>query len=259
MVGAGKVAGHLARALQGAGHNITALYNRSAAKGAALQQQLAGTQLLDQPNFLGVNVQVIIIAVADGAIGTVAKQLQRRTGTLLAHTSGTAPLAALNGSSDYPTGVLYPLQTFSAGTVPNMAAVPFCLEAQQPAHMALLQQMVHSMGARWWAIDSHARQQLHVAAVMACNFTNHLLHVAQQHLKQHCIDPALLQPLIQETIQKSMAISPFAAQTGPALRGDVNTMVKHLNILQNDPLLQQIYKDISMHIGSQHGTPFNLD
>ena len=253
LVGAGKVAGHLARALHRAGHRVAALYNRSAAASEALQQQLPGSQVLARPDFSNYPVQVIIMAIADAALPTVAQQVLRPEGCLLVHTSGTAPLSALRGTATYPTGVFYPLQTFSQGTEPDMAQVPFCLEAQQPQHLALLQGLAQSIGAKAWPINSSDRQQLHVAAVIACNFTNHLLYVAQQHLQQHNIAPELLHPLIQETIQKSFALGPFAAQTGPAVRGDVPTLQRHLQLLHQDPLMQQVYRDLSTHIAQQHG------
>ena len=96
--------------------------------------------------------------------------------------------------------------------------------------------------------DSEARENIHLAAVFASNFSNHMIHIAHNLLEEYGIDPELLTPLISETIQKSLSLGPEAAQTGPARRGDIEILNRHLKKLKDHPELGSIYKKISEHI-----------
>ena len=61
-------------------------------------------------------------------------------------------------------------------------------------------------------------------------------------------DLQLLRPLIEETINKSMALGPENAQTGPAARGDIEVLDEHLLMLEKYPDLRETYKLISQQI-----------
>ena len=97
-------------------------------------------------------------------------------------------------------------------------------------------------------ISSYERQALHVAAVFAANFTNHMLLLAQEIMKENSLSFDWLKPLIAEMISKSLAIGPENAQTGPARRGDFKTLDKHVAFLADSESLNEIYKLISQDI-----------
>jgi predicted short-subunit dehydrogenase-like oxidoreductase (DUF2520 family) len=69
---------------------------------------------------------------------------------------------------------------------------------------------------------------------------------------QNQINPDWLKPLIKETIEKNLSIGPMLAQTGPAKRGDLATLDKHLEFLKDDEQLAELYKLISQHIIDTH-------
>jgi predicted short-subunit dehydrogenase-like oxidoreductase (DUF2520 family) len=98
------------------------------------------------------------------------------------------------------------------------------------------------------ALSSEDRQQLHLAAVFACNFTNHLLGIGQELLLRQHLDPALLQPLIEATFHKALRQPPFQVQTGPAVRGDANILARHQDLLQDQPRYREIYALLSESI-----------
>jgi predicted short-subunit dehydrogenase-like oxidoreductase (DUF2520 family) len=97
-------------------------------------------------------------------------------------------------------------------------------------------------------IGSEERKALHVAAVFASNFTNHMLTLSKKILEQNSLSFDLLKPLILETLNKSLSVGPENAQTGPASRGDLEIMDKHLDFIKEDPALAEIYKILSQHI-----------
>jgi predicted short-subunit dehydrogenase-like oxidoreductase (DUF2520 family) len=88
-----------------------------------------------------------------------------------------------------------------------------------------------------------------LAAVFACNFTNHLYALAAEILETQGLNWDLLLPLIKETVAKVEYMHPLDAQTGPAVRSDDNVMGKHLAILNDKPHRQELYRMLSEDIG----------
>ena len=82
----------------------------------------------------------------------------------------------------------------------------------------------------------------------ASNFANHMLILSKEILQKSSLNFDLLKPLIQETFTKGLTIGPENAQTGPAMRGDLEILDRHIEFLQEDPTLSEIYKIISQHI-----------
>jgi predicted short-subunit dehydrogenase-like oxidoreductase (DUF2520 family) len=97
-------------------------------------------------------------------------------------------------------------------------------------------------------ISSEDRKALHIAAVFASNFTNHLLTLSKEILEANQLNFEMVKPLIVETINKSLSIGPDNAQTGPAKRGDMEILDRHMEFLQHDETLAEIYRLISQHI-----------
>jgi predicted short-subunit dehydrogenase-like oxidoreductase (DUF2520 family) len=92
------------------------------------------------------------------------------------------------------------------------------------------------------------RLALHVAAVFANNFTNHMLTLAANIVEGEDMQFKLLRPLIRETVEKALILGPTAAQTGPAIRGDETTMALHKRYLGDNRELFELYDSISQSI-----------
>ena len=87
-----------------------------------------------------------------------------------------------------------------------------------------------------------------MAAVFASNFSNHMLALSKEIMRRHDLNFEFLKPLIAETFNKSFEIGPDKAQTGPARRGDLETLDAHMELLKEDPAVAEIYKLVSQHI-----------
>ena len=87
-----------------------------------------------------------------------------------------------------------------------------------------------------------------MAAVFACNFTNHMYALCDRLLQKHGIPFEVMLPLIDETARKVHELKPAEAQTGPAVRYDENVIGKHLSLLADDPECQELYEKISKSI-----------
>ena len=93
---------------------------------------------------------------------------------------------------------------------------------------------------------SQLRTKIHLAAVFACNFTNCLYAIADDILKKNNIPFSILLPLIGETTRKLSTLEPWDAQTGPAARGDMAVIQKHLDMLNHEE--KAIYQILSDYI-----------
>ncbi|MDP5093675.1 MAG: DUF2520 domain-containing protein [Polaribacter sp.] len=185
--------------------------------------------------------ELTIVAVSDDAIDDVSSQI---TNDFVVHTSGSVPLSALKNNTR--KGVFYPLQTFSKDKKVDFTKVPFCLEATTDNDLKLLETLANYLGQKIYHIDSEQRKAIHVAAVFANNFTNHLYKIAQDICDTHQVPFEILHPLIIETADKIKVLPPALAQTGPAIRKDEATIKNHLFMLSKKQ--QEIYKIITKSI-----------
>ncbi|TGE21172.1 Rossmann-like and DUF2520 domain-containing protein [Hymenobacter metallicola] len=260
LLGAGRVAQHLGPALWRAGHRVTHIWSRTAEAAQALADAVPGavptTSLalhsLPTPD-------LYILSVPDGAVAQVLAAATLPPRALVVHTAGALPLAVFEAWPAVRGGVLYPLQTFSAGRLIDWSTVPLCVEAAQPADQTLLLEVAQSLSQLVETVATPQRQALHVAAVFACNFTNHLFGVGYALMQQAGLPFTLLEPLIRETVQKALAQPPFTVQTGPAARHDTATLERHQALLHQHPTWLAIYNQLTASIQEQQtvGAPNN--
>lgn len=251
IVGTGNVAWHLVPTLEAVGCSVVQIYGRQSEKAQALANPLKQGQIKSNLDFSGSSADLFILAVSDDAIAEVAQQIKLPRESVVVHTSGGQPLSVLAGASTQQIGVFYPLQTFSKRQAIDFQRVPICLEANSKEVLDKLTKLAKRVSNKVQAIDSEQRAVLHVAAVFANNFINHLLRMSEQLLHDRQLDTTLLHPLIQETVAKALEISPAQAQTGPARRHDEQTIAHHLDYLQTrDPSYAAVYKTLTAHIQS---------
>ncbi len=162
--------------------------------------------------------------------------------SLVVHHSGAKALTEIESAKR--TAVFYPLQTFSAGRLIGLKDVPVFLESTSAPTLRDLENLAGALGAKAHHANSEQRLRLHLAAVLANNFSNHLIYLAQNHLEGHGISGESLNPLLKETFIKVLKMSAFDSQTGPARRGDENTIARHLGLLDS-PALQNLYRHLS--------------
>ena len=252
LFGAGRVASALAPALAAAGHRLVFVASRTPGPAQTLAASLPGCQALPQEAALATPpaADVYLLAVPDAAVPGVLAAGQWPAGALLAHVAGALPLAVFAAQPQVRGGVLYPLQTFSPGRAIDWPGVPLFVEGADPAAEATLLALARSLSQRVALLDSSQRLRLHLGAVWASNFTNHLLGVAHALLAEASLPFELLHPLVRETVDKALAArpSPYAVQTGPALRHDAPTLAAHQAALAAHPAWQALYAQLSASI-----------
>jgi predicted short-subunit dehydrogenase-like oxidoreductase (DUF2520 family) len=244
-IGSGNVATHMAAAFKNSGHRIMQVYSPNL-HNAALLAYHVGADATNELTDINADTDLFIISVKDDVIEQVAQTLAKHQKPMV-HTSGSTSIDVLLKYTD-KAGVLYPLQTFSKTREVDFTNVPLCIEAVNGSMYTDLEQLAATVSNHIYSINSAGRKILHLAAVFACNFPNYLYGVAQQLLANHQMDFNLLRPLILETAQKVQQQVPATVQTGPAVRNDQTTMAAHLQLLQHEPQMQQIYTLLSQGI-----------
>ena len=231
IIGSGNVATHLEKALSGKAA-ITTVNPRT----------LSG---IDQ------NADLTLISVTDTAIPSVLTSLtagNRSIKGVVAHTSGST---SINIFSQFPIenyGVFYPLQTFSKDKELCYAEIPFFIEGSNINAENVLKICAEMISRNVSFADSIKRKRLHIAAVLSCNFVNHLWALSDEYLKEANLDFLCLIPLIEETLNKVKKIPPLKAQTGPAVRKDEKIIKEHLTALEEYPDIKEIYALMSESI-----------
>lgn len=252
LLGSGNVATHLGRAFKMAGQTIVQVWSRELKHAKELADTLASEAVADMDD-INRFADLYIIAVKDDAIQDVASKLKIGD-KLIVHTSGSTDLKVLEAVSAH-TGVFYPLQTFSKNKAVDFRQVPIAIEAGNTEDLAAIKAIADRLSEKVIELSSEQRKALHVAAVFACNFTNHLFAISQQILKAENLDFDLLRPLIAETTLKVQLNDPETVQTGPAVREDGEIISSHLEMLQNKPDLQALYERLSQSIVNLHKEP----
>lgn len=246
IVGAGNVATHLAKALNKIDDvKVAQIWSNSYQNALQLANDIDALAIENLAD-IDQDADLCLIAIKDDAIAATIKKITGFKG-LVAHTSGAIPLNVFDGEF-IQYGVFYPLQTFSKQKEVSFNDIPICLEANTTDGLNLLKDLADKLSKRVLVIDSEKRKILHLAAVFACNFTNHLYALADEVLKANDLNFDILRPLITETANKVQNALPLAVQTGPAIRNDLATMQKHETLLENQPALLTIYKTLSESI-----------
>lgn len=245
IIGSGNVATHIAKALNEANIKVSQIWSYHYENALLLAGQIDGIAIADLSQ-IDVTADLCLIAVKDDEIANLVRKLDTFNG-VIAHTSGSVSLDVFeNLTKNY--GVFYPLQTFSKDKDLDFSNIPLCVEANNPQTLDILKQLAHQLSTKVVEVNSEKRKILHLAAVFACNFTNHLYALADEVLKANELDFDIIRPLIAETANKVQNALPATVQTGPAIRNDNNTLIKHEELLIKQPEMLEIYRTLSNSI-----------
>lgn len=248
IIGSGNVGHHLAIRLYECGHDICQVFSRSSDKAVALSKKTESMAINDLKK-LSLDADIYIIATKDDGMISLAEEIKylNKYNKIITHTSGSVPSSIFESKFKY-YGVFYPLQTFSIQKEANFEQLPFCIFGNTPSIEEKLVTLAQSICPNVYRINDHQRSILHVTAVIVNNFSNYLYAIAHEICQDQQVPFDILKPLIKETVQKIAVHAPKDVQTGPAARGDVNTIQKHLDFLGQYPNYQHVYNMLSQGI-----------
>lgn len=234
IIGSGNVAYHLVKAFQENKIPVSQLFGRNENDLKFISEQLqisfSTTQLQDADLYL--------ICVSDGSISEVSKLITKEN-CLVAHTSGSLSKEILEGN--FRKASFYPLQTFSKSKDLDYKEVPFFVESDDDNDLELLKNLALNISEKVMISTYEKRKYIHLTAVFACNFVNHLFARAKEISDSQEIPFDYFLPLIKETTAKIEILEPKFAQTGPAIRNDERVLKAHEELITDEEQLK-IYK-----------------
>ena len=262
IIGAGRVGAGLALALTRAGREVRLISRRPVRVPAPLSLDVAP----DGPGAAWMSaLEVLFLAVPDDRIHPVAQQLWATKGigpaqTVL-HCSGVLGQEAL--SALVPTraalGSLHPLQTISDPEVaPERFKGAWAAVEGSPAAMDTAENIARALGMKPFRITAKQKILYHAGAVFASNYLVVVEAIAQRLLRHAGLSDeeawAALSPLVRGTITNLLAGDPRSALTGPVVRGDTDTILRHLGALTiDDARLYQMLGRAALELARKRG------
>ncbi|MEP6646668.1 MAG: Rossmann-like and DUF2520 domain-containing protein [Saprospiraceae bacterium] len=248
-IGAGRLAHQLMPALQDAGCRIIQVYNRTPETAKSLAEQFTSCSFTSNIEEIVKDADAYFMTLSDDVIHPFAEKLvdQINSQSLVVHCSGSLGLEVI--PFERKAG-FYPLQSFSDQQDLSFRYIPIIITAQDDDIWIMLDQVAGRLSSTVYRMTEQQKSILHVAAVFANNFSNHMLTMAETICNEHHLPFEILKPLILETFSKAILSGPKASQTGPAIRGDQKTIEKHLRLLENNPELREVYEVVTKSIMS---------
>lgn len=243
LIGSGNVATWIAQRLQGnPNFPIAQVFSRHLEHAQTLAD-LLNAEAIEDIRKLNPDNQIFIFALADKAYDEILPLLPFKL-PLAFTTSGTVSCQCLKDYAEQ-YGVIYPLQTFTKSQDMRKLEVPLCLESDFAGeHKTLMWELARELSPTCYEVSEAQRAKMHVAAVFACNFSNAMYQIAYKLLKENGLPFEILLPVLHQTVEKVAQMTPAEAQTGPAVRGDVNVMRAQISTLSDDRL-KELYRLVS--------------
>jgi predicted short-subunit dehydrogenase-like oxidoreductase (DUF2520 family) len=262
IVGAGNLGSALAVSLRQAGYRIAAVIVRSAASrakaqwlakevGAPVSRDLSGA----------VRADVFWFCVPDGEIARAARAIAAGAdwrGKIALHSSGVLAsneLALLRGRGAAVASV-HPLMTFVAGSRPSLAGVPFAIEGDTAA-VRMARRIVRDVGGSAYSIRKADKAAYHAWATFASPLFTSLLATSEQvaavaGVKRKQARQRVI-PILLQTLANYAAMGAPRGFSGPIVRGDLDTVKRHLSVLRKVPAAREVY--LALALAALHHLP----
>ncbi len=239
IIGTGNAAHHFVWMLVGAGHRLCQVCGR-ADNGFASR---FGAEYIPKVDQFDVTLDLVILAVNDDAIASVSSDLSKSLFAI--HLSGMTPLNVLTQKNH---GVVWPIQSLSSSKELNYKSLPLLIEANNEKHQTLLKSWFAPISNTVVTGNFEQRVAAHVSAVFVNNFVNHLYDLTADYMKDYKLSFNLMMPIVREEMEKISVMTAEEAQTGPARRGDIQTLKRQMDLLEKRPHLAEIYQVLTNSI-----------
>lgn len=264
IVGAGQVGRGLFRAFRASGVDVLGLHGRRPSAFTTSSGAL--------PDAMG-DANTIVIAVRDNQIDDALGQIVEErgvngqgrlaSGTVIVHTSGGTEPSLIPRIAEIGLfgGTFHPLVPFAnPERAPELLRRAWIGIDGDDHARAASRRLAGHVGARTLDIPPGGKNVYHAAAVMASNFPVVLAAVAGQMLSDIGVPERSAQyavhALMEAAVSNIADRSATEALTGPVVRGDAETVQRHLVALRGNPEAKALYRRLSsaaLEIASRRG------
>ena len=240
--------------LKRVGYRIEAVIARSAGASLKNGQRLAkeiGARALVNPAAL--QAHLVWFCVPDGEIARAARALAGKMewkGRVALHSSGALTIDELGALRKRGAAVasVHPLMTFVRGSRPPLAGVPFALEGDAAA-VRLARRVIADVGGHAYPIRKRAKAGYHAWGTFASPLFTALLATTEQVATLAGVERKIAKrrmiPILLQTLANYAAFDAGDAFSGPIVRGDVDTVKRHLQVLRTMPAAREVYSALA--------------
>ena len=264
IVGAGAVGLALGIALDRAGWPIGAVASRDPDRRERFRSHVGSARAFAEAAALVDDVELVILAVPDDVVASLAASLRLYAGQAIVHTSGLLGAEVLlpTLAAGSQAGAFHPLVAFAdldrALAALHGATIAIEGDEDLAAHLA---DMAEAIGGTPVRLAPGSKAAYHAAAVLSAGGVTALLDTIREVAAAVGLDEdgalRIYLPLVEQTIANARAMGIAAALTGPATRGDAGTIQAHLAALADDaPAALPVYRALlarSVSIAEQRG------
>ena len=255
IIGAGNLAGALARSLHEAGYEIDQIVLRAQAASMRRARRLAHEvgAFAVAASRAQIQSEVVWFCVPDAAIARAAQSLTTSadwTGKVALHSSGALASDELTVLRDRGAAAasVHPLMTFVPGSHPSLAGVPFAIEGDSAA-VRRVRSIVKNLGGRVYSIRKEDKAAYHAWGTFASPLLTTLLVTSEHVAAGAGVKPKaakkMMLPMILQTVANYAAFEAARAFSGPIIRGDLETVKRHLRTLRRLPVAQDVYLSLA--------------
>jgi predicted short-subunit dehydrogenase-like oxidoreductase (DUF2520 family) len=255
IIGAGNLGTSLALALHRAGYSVEWIVARargaSLARARKLAKQVGARATAEFSS--GIQSNLYWLCVPDRQISTVAASWAKREtwkGRVVFHSSGALTsdeLVALRNRGATVASV-HPLMTFVPRSRPSLVRVPFSIEGDTAA-VRLAQRMVERMGGFSYSIRKSDKAAYHAWGTFASPLLTALLATTEQVAELAGVPAKVargrMMPILLQTLANYASYGAPAAFSGPIIRGDVETIKRHLRVLRHKKVARDVYRALA--------------
>ncbi len=255
VLGCGAVGSSFAIELQRAGAKLS-LWSRRRRRAEELSRRLGGVSVMDDPAAAAGEAQLVVLCVADRVLESLCLDLAPRVetregGPAWFHTNGFHGLSVLSPFADrgLPVGKLHPLAAIPAAGQPERIRGAWFATAADPRAQVWLQRLLEAVQGRELRLGGSEQdsRRLHAAATLLAGGTVALFHAASllarsAAAKEGSVSGAL-RALLHSTCANLDSLEPGEALTGPVVRGSVELVRGHIDVLERDaPAFSELYR-----------------
>jgi predicted short-subunit dehydrogenase-like oxidoreductase (DUF2520 family) len=254
IIGAGKVGISIGYILKQRGMEIAAVSDTLGAPVKAARTYLGDNVLYTVNNVEVVEASdVIAVTTQDRIIKEVAVEItgkmERLDGKLFFHTSGAHPATLLSPleTKGARLGALHPLQTFpDIDSSINVLPDTYIFIEGGEDSIDVLNKIGTALGSGVIRMEGEQKLLYHLCAVFVCNLLCALLYAGEDIMDKIGIELQPFFPIIKATLNNIEKKGPLMSLTGPIVRGDMETVLSHLEAMEGMELYKKVYKSLSL-------------
>jgi predicted short-subunit dehydrogenase-like oxidoreductase (DUF2520 family) len=242
IIGAGRISYSLAYALIKAGYSVVSVISRNKKSAEELAKKFNINHYSDNLNEIPRQANTFLLSVPDAEIESAAKNLSEQKlnfkKSFFIHFSGTEDIRQLNllKKKGARTASVHLMQAFPSKRIVKLQNVPAAIETSSEDDYKILKKFAVSLKLFPFKIDSKYKSYYHLAGVFSLNFLAGNLYISGEMLGLNNIDKLEYFNLLSSTLNSVIAsikkVGPANALSGPIDRGDLKTVVKHIEAIK---------------------------